>query len=300
MKVLKISVAFFFLFTSCIVDEYEDQYIEESTQASFIEEYDLWYLDYHTTIGSDQIRFMKLAFTLSFNGGVMYANNNISGIGFQGDGYGVRVGDYLLNRDRLMANHELDGFKDFEIKQISDNEIEMYHRGTDTSYFLIGYNIVEFDYDKLFYENIEYLLQDFEIWKQYHISNEGPVNEFDYENFLSFTSEKNNTFYSSKSRIGTDIDFVFWDYEGSYRIQDVIGFDDLKVLTLSYDSANDEIFELTVVNDAIVELFHVSSETIYRFEGDYFIQYLKDGKNKNRIGRKRTKIKREKINKISY
>jgi hypothetical protein len=300
MKALKISVVFFLLFTSCIINDYAGQYDEEFTQEIFIEEYDLWYVDYHATVGSDQIPFMKLAFTLSFNGGVMYANNNISGLGFQGDGYGVRVGGYLLNNGRFVINHELDGVNDFEIKQISDNEIIMYHKATDTSYFLIGYNIGVFDYEKLFYENIEYLLQDFEIWSKYYTGKEGRINNFDYENFLKFTSEKNNTFYSSKSIIGTDIDFVFWNSDGGYQIQDVIGFDYLKVLTLSYDSVNFEVFELTVVNDTIIELFHVSSQTTYRFEGDYFIQYLKDGKYKNRIDRKRTKIKREKVNKISY
>ena len=154
-----------------------------------------WYVDYHATTGSDQIPFMQLAFTLSFDGGRMYANNNISGIGFEGDGYGIQVGDYTLNRDRLVSDHELDGVESFEIKRISDNEIEMYHRATNTSYFLVGYDTNEFDYDKLFYENIEYLLQDFEIWNKFYTSNEGRRNEFDDENFLSFTSEKNNTFY---------------------------------------------------------------------------------------------------------
>jgi hypothetical protein len=245
---------------------------------------------------------MQLAFTLSFDRGRMYANNNISGIGFQGDGYGIQVGDYSLNKESLVTNHDLDGVGYFDIKQISDNEIEMYHAETNTSYLLIGYNVDEFDYDKLFYENIEYLLQDFEIWNKSYTSQIGSRNEFDYENYLSFTSEKNNTFFSSKSQVGTNIDLVYWNYEGSYEVFDIDGYEDLKFLTLHYDSVNSEKFELTVLSDSIVELFHISSETIYKFEGDYFIQYLKDGKSKkkNRIERKRTKIKRQKINKISY
>jgi hypothetical protein len=305
MRVLKIIVPlvlFFSLFTSCIVNEYADGYREGSVQVNFVEEYDLWYLDYHATSGADEIPFMQLAFTLSFDNGRMYANNTISGIGLKGGGYGIQVGEYTFNRNLLVSNHELDGVEYFEIKQISENEIEMYHAATNTSYFLIGYDTNEFDYDKLFYENIEYLLQDFEIWNKYYTSSDGARNEFDYENFLSFTAENNTTFYSSKSQVGTDIDLVFWNYEGSYEVQDIIGVDDLKILTLGYDSVNTESFELTVVSDIIVELFHISSETVYRFEGDYFIQSLKEGKTKkkNRIERKRTKIKRQKVNKSSY
>ena len=44
----------------------------------------------------------------------------------------------------------------------------MYHPQTDTSYFLVGYTIENFDYDAVF-DNIEYLLQDFILGK---ISNE--------------------------------------------------------------------------------------------------------------------------------
>ena len=306
MRLLKITFSLaisFLLFSSCIVNEYSSDYPEEQLDdPSFVEAYDVWYLDYHATQGSDQIPYLQLAFTLSFDRGNLYANNNISGVGFQGNGYGIQIGNYDLNRGLLVANHDLDGQDTFEVYQLSKNEIELYNATTDTSYFLIGYDVDEFDYDKLFYENIEYLLQDFEIWRKYDTSIAGARNEFDYENFLSFTAEKNNTFYSSKSKVGTDVDIVYWNYEGNYEVFDIDGYDDLKVLTLGYDSINTETFELTVVNDTIVELFHINSGTTYRFEGDYFIQYLKDGKisKKNKTTRKRTKIKRQKINKISY
>lgn len=306
MRLLKITFSLtisLLLFSSCIINEYSNDYPEEQLDdPSFVEAYDVWYLDYHATQGSDEIPYLQLAFTLSFDRGKLYANNNISGIGFQGNGYGIQIGNYDLNRGLLVANHDLDGQDTFEVYQLSKNEIELYNATTDTSYFLIGYDVDEFDYDKLFYENIEYLLQDFEIWRKYDTSIAGTRNEFDYENFLSFIAGKNNTFYSSKSKAGTDIDLVYWNYEGNYEVFDIDGYDDLKVLTLGYDSINTETFELTVVNDTIVELFHINSGTTYKFEGDYFIQYLKDGKisEKNKTTRKRTKIKRQKINKISY
>lgn len=311
MKVLKITLPLFiisFLFSSCVIEEYREVYVEDSyeepfvEQADFVEAYDLWYVDYHETIGANEIPFMQLAFTISFVEGAMYANNNIAGIGNSGNGLGTMVGNYSWRGNKLIPNHDLDGVYSFEIIRTSQNEIEMYNALTNTSYFLIGYDVDAFDYDKLFYENIEYLLQDFEIWNKFYTSSSGFMNAFDDENYLKFTPENNTTFYSSKSNTGTNIDFVDWNYEGAYEIFDVEGFEDLKILTLAYDSVNSEIFELSILSDTIVELFHVASKTTYRFEGDYFIQYLKDGTSKEKVrsNRKRTIIKRNKINKFSY
>ena len=308
MRVLNISVQivlFSLLFSSCIEENYREDFrtLPEPPHADFVEAYDLWYVDYHQTVGADEIPFMQLAFTFSFINGKMYANNNISGIGHHGNGFGIRIGDYSWRSNVLSSHHDIDGRYDFEIipSLTVENEIEMYNAYTDTSYFLIGYNVDEFDYDKLFYENVEYLLQDFEIWNKYYTSSSGLLNEFDYENYLSFTSEKNNTFYSSKSELGTNIDFVNWSYEGAYTVEDIIGFEDLKFLTLFYDRVMKEEFELSV-SDTIIELFHLASQTTYKFEGDYFIEYLKDGssKKKKRSSRKRTIIKRNKVHKISY
>jgi len=298
-KYIKITIVIFaFIFVSC-----EQVYIEEEINSGeIVEGFDLWYVDYHRTQGNDQIPFLSRAFTLSFVGGALYANNNISGIGSAGNGYGIQVGSYSLTHEGVRAKHDIDGIHNFEVFQISQNEIKIYSSYTKTSYFLIGYNTDEFDYDKLFYENIEYLLQDFEIWNKVFTSTTGTVNEFDNENFLKFTSENNRTFYSSNNISGTDIVNVLWNYEGRYEVFDVDGFDDLKVLTLDYDSVNTETFELSDISDSIVELFHIASGTIYKFEGDYFIQYLKDKNQKKKIrsNRKRTMIKRKKVSKISY
>jgi hypothetical protein len=104
---------------------------------------------------------------------------------------------------------------------------------------------------------------------------------------------------SSKSVIGTEFVNIIFDYEGGYEVYDVNGYDDLKVLTLDYDGGAVETFEMSVLSDNIVELYHVSSKTTYKFEGNSFIQYLKNKKFKG-SDRVRKKIIRKKINKISY
>jgi hypothetical protein len=102
---------------------------------------------------------------------------------------------------------------------------------------------------------------------------------------------------------GTNIDDLFWDFTGNYEVFDVVGFDNLKILTLGYNSGDIEEFELTVVNDQAIELFHTSSGTTYEFRGRGFIQLLRDGKKSkptlNTDVRKRTKIVRKKKKKFN-
>ena len=77
---------------------------------------------------------------------------------------------------------------------------------------------------------------------------------------------------------------------------DVQNYEDLKILTLNYDNGDNEEFELSVINDSKIRLYHISSETTYEFRGRGFVQYLKGNKSKPNVrntGRKRTKIKRE-------
>ena len=88
-----------------------------------------------------------------------------------------------------------------------------------------------------------------------------------------------------------------WDYIGTYEVFDVLGFDDLKILTLNYDSGDTEEFELSVLNDEKIRLFHLVSETTYDFNGRGFIQF-KNNQEKvqsgvRNSGRKRTKITRK-------
>jgi hypothetical protein len=60
---------------------------------------------------------------------------------------------------------------------------------------------------------------------------------------------------------------------------------------------DNEEFELVVLNDGKIELYHVDSDSTYEFEGTDFIQYLRQaGKSQETVrkeGRKRTKVIRK-------
>ncbi|WAC00877.1 hypothetical protein N7U66_11565 [Lacinutrix neustonica] len=49
-------------------------------------------------------------------------------------------------------------------------------------------------------------------------------------------------------------------------------------MTLNYDYFDNEYFELSVINDQTVELFHTTSGTVYEFKGRGYIEFLKEGK----------------------
>ena len=297
MKSVKLLLILFItgtVFNSCVL--IEDDFIYEVPLEEVVTEYDLWYIDYHKTTGTGDVPFLSKAFTVSFLNGTLYANNNIVDIGRTGNGLGIRVGNYNTYDGYLETNHSIDGGYDFDVYQISANEIRIEDTFNNVSYYLVGYQRNNFDYDKLFYENIEYFLQEYIAWEKTDTSVSGAMNPFDEENFLQFTPENNTTFYASKDLFGTDIDAINWDFVGSYQIFDVQDYDDLKILTLNYDGGDNEEFELSVINDGKVSLYHVSSETTYEFDGRGFIQYLKGGKAKPNVrnnGRKRTKISRE-------
>lgn len=297
MKSVKLLLLLFVtgtIFTSCTF--LDDEYMYEVPLEEVMSEYDLWYVDYHNTTGTGEVPFLSKAFTISFFNGQLYANNNIVDIGITGNGLGIKVGNYNTYNGYLEIDHSLDGGYDFDVTLISDNEIRIDDTYNDVSYYLVGYQRNNFDYDKLFYENIEYFLQEYVAWEKTNTSTSGALNPFDEEVFLQFTPENNTTFYSSKDAFGTNIDIINWDYIGSYQIYDVQDYDDLKILTLNYDGGDNEEFELSVVNDGRVSLYHISSQTTYEFSGRGFIQYLKGGKVKPNVrnnGRKRTKIQRE-------
>ena len=282
-----------FLFSCSLLD---DEFSDEISLEQLVSKYDLWYIDYHQTTGYGDVPFLSKAFTVSFLNGAMYANNNIADIGISGNGLGIRVGNYSTYDGYLEVDHTLDGRYDFEVYQTSVNEIQIEDTYNNVTYYLIGYQRNEFDYDKLFYENIEYFLQEYIAWEKTSTSVAGTVNAFDDETFLQFTPENNTTFYSSKDPFGTNIDIINWDYVGGYQIYDVQDYDDLKILTLNYDGGDNEEFELSVINDSKVSLYHLNSGTTYEFNGRGFIQYLKGGTSKPSVrnsGRKRTKIVRE-------
>jgi len=281
-------------FTSCS-NSYDEPYYP--TLEEVITNYDLWYVDYNRTEGVGDVPFLSRAFTISFINGKLYANNNIVGIGFTGDGYGIQIGYYDTYKGILEIDHNLDGFYDFEVVENSPTGLTLIDNYNKVTYYLEGYYKNKFDFDQIFYDNIEYFLQEYIAWEKYAVSG-GVENVFDYENFLKFTPENITTFKSSQDEIGTDIDNIYWDYVGDYEVFNVEGIDNLKYLTLNYGSGDIEEFDLTVIDDEAISLYHIASETTYEFSGKGFIQYLKPNGKKESVrndGRKRTKVNRKTV-----
>ena len=132
----------------------------------------------------------------------------------------------------------------------------------------------------MFYDNIHYFLQEYVTWEKTFTSVYGTINEFDNENFVQFLAGGGNgNFQSSQDPNGTNINNLYWDYTGIYNVDDDPGNPYLKYLTLDYDYLGNEYFELSVINDNKIELFHPMSGTLYRFTGRGYIQYKnKEGK----------------------
>ena len=293
------------LFTSCVID---NGYIVDGPQPisleTLITDYDLWYVDYNRTTGTGDVPFISKAFTISFINGRVYANNNLVNIGIAGNGYGIQIGNYNTYNGILEIDHVLDGIYDFDVIQINDGEIKLKDNYSNVTYYLEGYYKSSFNYDQIFYDNIEYFLQEYTGWEKTFASATGTINQFDNENYLAFTPENITTFYSSTDDFGINIDLVNWDYVGGYEIFDVTGYDNLKILTLSYDFGGTEDFELSVIDDGTIELYHVNSDTTYEFTGRTFIQYLRPGTaGKGTVsneGRKRTKVQRRTKNRQKH
>ena len=302
MKCIKLLFAILIsgvLFGSCNVF-LEDDYQHEISLEDIVSEYDLWYIDYNRTTGNGDIPFISRAFTLSFINGTLFANNNIVDIGKTGNGVGIDIGIYNTYNGLLETNHDIDGVADFEVSVLANNEIRIYNYRQNVNYYLIGYQKTTFNYDQLFYENIEYFLQEYTVWEK--IATIGGIeNTFDYENFMAFTPENITTFYSSQDTFGSELNSINWNYIGGYEIYDIVGYENLKILTLNYEGGAVEEFELTVVNDRMIQLYNLNSTTIYNFSGRGFVQYLKGEKSKKEAqkvegneNRKRIKVVRKK------
>ena len=67
-------------------------------------------------------------------------------------------------------------------------------------------------------------------------------------------------------------------FEGDYQVYDIANDKTLKALTLDYDFMGDDYFELYIINDNTIELYHPDSETVYEFSGRGYQQYLKSSK----------------------
>ncbi|PID69371.1 MAG: hypothetical protein CR989_01920 [Flavobacteriales bacterium] len=298
MKTFKLLSIFFLtvvLATSC--SHHNDRIDEGITLGQLLGSYDLWYIDYNRTTGTVDIPFLSKAFTISFHNGNVIANNNIVGLGSVGNGYGDQIGYYDTVDDMLEVDHDVDGFYRLNVVHLTTNEIKIIDPQSNTAYFLIGYMKNDFDYNLVFFDNIEYFLQEYEAWEKTNTSGGSP-NAFDNENFLQFTAENIRTFRSSGDNVGTDIDNINWDYIGGYDVYDVENVNDVKILTLDYDSNDNEEFELYVNNDNEIELYHVVSKTTYIFNGRGNIVYKKakeKGNNNIKETRKRFKTDRKTV-----
>ena len=295
MKAIKLLFGFLLigtLMTSCYTEVIlDDAFIEDSSfnTDQVLQSYDLWYIDINATKGNGEVPFLQRAFTISFDNGKVYANNNIVGIGKTGNGYGIDVGYYDPLRGSIEIDHDLDGLWLLDVYAVNDSTIELYDKTSNTSYYLKGYQLNNFDFDMVFYDNIHYFLQEYNAWEKTFTSEEGTINDFDDENFLQFLSGSDGDFFrSSIDQTGTSVSNLEWDFEGDYTIFDVENDETLKTLTLSYDFMGNDYFELYVINDSTIELYHPSSETVYEFHGRGYQQYLKSGKGLVEKKRKKT------------
>ncbi|WP_445386620.1 nicotinic acid mononucleotide adenyltransferase [Robiginitalea sp. IMCC44478] len=281
-----------FSLTSCYTEVFVDEPVFENRALQtelLLESYDLWYIDIQETVGSGEVPFLETAFTLSFNGGILTANNNLVNIGKTGSGFGIAVGNYAGLSDLVEIRHDLDGLWQLEVIPLGGNRMELYDPRSDTSYFLYGYRRAAFDYDALFYDNIHYFLQEYIAWEKIFTSDTGALNEFDQEQFLQFSVGLNtDAFRSSIDSPGTPLNLLQWDYEGFYTVYDVPGEPEMKTLTLDYNFLGDDYFELYVLDDQTIELYHVSSGTLYEFRGRGYQQILK---SESSSGKKRLRKK---------
>lgn len=290
MKTLKLLTGFALiatLFTSCVTEVVVDDFNNGPTPGisvnQLLNSYELWYVDINETIGTGETPFLQIAFTVSFRNGTLYANNNLVGIGSQGNGFGIPIGYYDAYNMILDTDHDIDGYDSFDVYQVDYNTIELYNPFNDTSYFLNGYQRSNFDYDYVFYDNIQYFLQEYEAWEKTYTSEFGALNEFDNENWLQFLAGGNDsTFRSSQDPAATNPNNIYWDFTGDYAVQDISGNFYLKNLILDYDYFDNEYFELSVINDQRVELLHPDSGTVYEFTGRGYIEYLKEGTTVNK------------------
>jgi hypothetical protein len=300
MKTLKLFFGFALvatLFTSCYTESTVDNFDNSPTISlnQLLNSYELWYVDINETLGTGETPFLQIAFTVSFKNGILYANNNLVGFGSQGNGYGIPVGVYDAYNMILDVDHDIDGFETFDVYQIDNNTIELYNPFNDTSYFLNGFQRNTFDYDYVFYDNIHYFLQEYEAWEKTYTSEMGVLNEFDNENFVQFLAGGNDsTFRSSQDVPPINVNDLIWDFTGIYSVGDITGNMYLKTLTLDYDFFDNEFFELSVINDETIELYHPSSGTIYEFAGRGYIQFLRTSDTAGRITEFRNKPKKRK------
>jgi len=298
MKTIKLLSGFALvatLLTSCYSEVIVEDPAPSISLNQLLSSYELWYVDINQTSGYGETAFLQIAFTLSFRGGTLYANNNLVGFGSQGNGFGIAVGDYDAYDMILDVYHDIDGYQTFDVYQINNNTIELYNPFNDTSYFLKGYQRSTFDYDFVFYDNIHYFLQEYEAWEKTYTSEVGALNEFDNENYLKFLAGGNDSEFRSSQDVDVyDVSNIYWDYTGVYGVGNVTNNMYLKTLTLDYDYFDNEYFNLSVINDGKIELYHPASGTYYEFSGRGYIQYMRTSGETSKSSKETPKKRKQK------
>jgi len=130
MKTIKIVLSFAFIatfLTSCYTEVAVDDFnnIEPTISINqLLSSHEIWYVDINSTLGYGETPFLQKAFTVSFINNVVYANNNIAGLGANGDGFGIDVGEYDAYNMILDVQHDIDGFSTFDVYEVDYNTIE--------------------------------------------------------------------------------------------------------------------------------------------------------------------------------
>lgn len=248
-------------FVSCqIKDDYELTLDEK------LHQYDLWFVNKQESSGVI-IPFFEKSFTVSFSRGMLYSNINLVGIGTRGNGIGQQSGFYSAADIFLGITYKGQGYS-FEVEQISDNKIVLHDRYSDAKYVLEGYQRSRFDYNRVFMENLQYFLQEYEVWEKVGQQGGNP-NPFDAETYLKFIPEGGDRyFFASRSPSNLVIPAINWDYRGQYFINN-------QELTLIFEGTQQR-FLINIVNDATIELTHFNSGTKYQFVGFGNIVYTKN------------------------
>ncbi len=274
---------FILLLTSLVLSscrwEYRDDSLDDNAigLTDLLQSYDLWYVDIDQATGPGDVGFVSRAFTMSFMPNhEVYANNNMAGFGYSGDGYGISIGTYrVYERDGIVSiTDDIAGTYDFEVAQIDQYTISLTNRAENVTYILIGYQQSEFDYDGVFYDNVVYFLQEYEAWTKYYADLVSPSEPFVSENHLQFyVSGNRNSFASSESAINVPVTQIYWDYTGDYEVLNTSN-ENRKELRLYYDINNDrEEFILKIIDDQHIRLKNILTGNIYKLEGRGYIQY---------------------------
>jgi len=260
------------LFASCSSNDDYNSGVPQQDYSYLLQQFDLWEVDHSLTSGYGAVPFLDKAITITFSQGVLYANNNFSGLGFVGNGFGIDVASYQLGINSVAINHDLDGRFVLEIYYLGANKIQLIDRNQNITYTLYGFSKAAYDYEAVVYSNINLLLQEFVAWRK--VEPLGSIGHaFDQENYLGFDIS-GNVFLSSVDLPNTPLSDIFWDYDGIYSVINTSDFK-TKILELKYANGV-ETFELRLLDNGLdntIYLYNLNTRVEYVFVGDGYIQF---------------------------